>query len=88
MKQIWGYISLTCLIVSICSFISFVNGFRFEHSVMNQVILVFAPSLGLLGTMFFGLISPETKVRRIMVWILRGFTVYIFLFLIINSVLG
>ncbi|PEX91994.1 hypothetical protein CN465_23630 [Bacillus cereus] len=87
MKKIWGYISLACLLVSICSFICFVNGFRFEYSVMNQVILVLAPSLGLLGTMFFGLLSPETKVKRIVVWILRGFTVYIFLFLIINNVL-
>ncbi|MGG0454604.1 MULTISPECIES: hypothetical protein [Bacillus cereus group] len=77
MKQIWGYISLACLLVSICSFICIVNGFRLEYSVMNQVIFVLAP-LGLLGTMYFGVLSPETKVKRIMVWNLRGFTVYIF----------
>ncbi|MCP1399571.1 MULTISPECIES: hypothetical protein [Bacillus cereus group] len=86
MKEFWGYISLVCLLVSIFSFICLVNGFKFGYGVMNQVILVSIP-FGLLGTMIFGLLSPKTKVKRIVVWILRGFTVYIFLFLIIKTVL-
>ncbi|GAB6488033.1 hypothetical protein [Bacillus cereus] len=86
MKGFWGYISLVCLLVSIFSFICLVNGFKFGYGVMNLVILAAVP-FGLLGTMIFGLLSPKTKVKRIVIWILRGFTVYIFLFLIIKTVL-
>ncbi|MBK3495586.1 hypothetical protein JFL43_12135 [Viridibacillus sp. YIM B01967] len=77
MKKKSDFIALVCLLFTIGSFIYLLLG----NKGMNEFILVGIIQLGVLGTVFFCIKSPKTKLQKIVLWMLSLFSLTFLLFL-------
>ncbi|WP_242227337.1 hypothetical protein [Bacillus cereus group sp. BfR-BA-01315] len=78
MKKINSFLPFLCLLFTIISFIFLLTGNVGE----NEFLLLGIVQLGVLGTVFLGIKSAQTKLQKIIIWVLPLFSLSFLCFLI------